>query len=242
MEHWRIAMGNITDFYLIGHSFGGHLMGNYAVAYRQHIKQLLLLSPIGILQRPPGFDYFEDRKQKRAEKARSDGKKSQTMPSMFMTMAKYGWEKKISPFSVARFAGHKRSLKGMDSYAGRRTGGVDNKAKEAIRDYLYQIIMRPGCTEYALMVNFEPGLVCKIPLEHPEKLANPTLPFPVSFIYGDNDWVGDMEGEAPQRVVEANMTGAHGVKCHFLKCPGAGHNLHMDNPIGISNMIINEFL
>ena len=58
MEKWRIAMGNITEFYLIGHSFGGYLMGNYAVAYPQHIKQLLLLSPIGIRKRPEGYDYL----------------------------------------------------------------------------------------------------------------------------------------------------------------------------------------
>ena len=63
-EEWRIAMGDITQFYLIAHSFGGYVMGNYAVAYPQHIKQLCLLSPIGVLQRPEGFDWFEDRKQK----------------------------------------------------------------------------------------------------------------------------------------------------------------------------------
>ena len=57
--------------------------------------------------------------------------------------------------------------------------------------------MRPGTTEYAIMVNFEVGLVCKLPLEDPTKLANPNLPFPVSFIYGDNDWVAGMELEAP---------------------------------------------
>jgi len=55
-------MGEITDFYLIAHSFGGYIMGNYAVAYPQHIKQLVLLSPVGVLQRPEGFDWFEDRK------------------------------------------------------------------------------------------------------------------------------------------------------------------------------------
>jgi hypothetical protein len=70
------------------------------MAYRQYIKQLLLLSPIDILQRLPGFNYFEDRNQKRAEKAHANGKKPQTMPSMFMTMAKYRLEKKISPFDL----------------------------------------------------------------------------------------------------------------------------------------------
>ena len=102
--------------------------------------------------------------------------------------------------------------------------------------------MRPGTTEYALMVNFAIGLVCKLPLEDTSKLANPNLPFAVSFIYGDNDWVAGFEQDAPKRVVEAQLTGPNAARSHNLICPGAGHNLHMDNPIGISNMIINEFL
>ena len=41
-------MGNLKDFYLSGHSFGGYLVSNYAVKYPQYIKKLLLLSPIGV--------------------------------------------------------------------------------------------------------------------------------------------------------------------------------------------------
>ena len=37
-ENWRVAMGNLTGFYLAAHSFGGYVMGNYAVKYHQHIK------------------------------------------------------------------------------------------------------------------------------------------------------------------------------------------------------------
>lgn len=48
LEKWRVAMGDIKDFYLAGHSFGGYLVGNYAVKYHQHIRKLLLLSPIGV--------------------------------------------------------------------------------------------------------------------------------------------------------------------------------------------------
>jgi cardiolipin-specific phospholipase len=48
LEKWRLAMDNLTDFILAGHSFGGYVVGNYALKYHQHIKKLLLLSPIGI--------------------------------------------------------------------------------------------------------------------------------------------------------------------------------------------------
>lgn len=31
LEQWRIAMDNLTNFFLLGHSFGGYLAGMYAV-------------------------------------------------------------------------------------------------------------------------------------------------------------------------------------------------------------------
>ena len=37
-----------TDFILCGHSFGGYQVGNYVLKYPQHVRKLLLLSPIGI--------------------------------------------------------------------------------------------------------------------------------------------------------------------------------------------------
>ena len=33
LEKWRIAMGELTDFILAGHSFGGYICGHYAVKY-----------------------------------------------------------------------------------------------------------------------------------------------------------------------------------------------------------------
>jgi len=41
-------MDELTDFFLIGHSFGGYIAGLYSEKYYKHIKKLILLSPIGI--------------------------------------------------------------------------------------------------------------------------------------------------------------------------------------------------
>ena len=46
IEKWRVKM-ELTNFYLTAHSYGGYMSGHYAVKYHQHIKKLLLLSPIG---------------------------------------------------------------------------------------------------------------------------------------------------------------------------------------------------
>ena len=59
---------------------------------------------------------------------------------------------------------------------------------------MFQIFMRPGTTEFAMMICFEIALYCKLkPLGHPEMLANPNLPFDVSFIYGTTDWMRMVE-------------------------------------------------
>ena len=61
--------------------------------------------------------------------------------------------------------------------------------------------MRPGATEYALMVMFELGLVCPIPLGAKDRLGAPDFPIPVSFIYGDSDWVLMVEEDGPKNLV-----------------------------------------
>ena len=48
IEQWRVVMGNITGFYLSGHSFGAYIAGRYTIKYPSYIKKLLLISPIGV--------------------------------------------------------------------------------------------------------------------------------------------------------------------------------------------------
>lgn len=47
-ETWRKKMG-LTNFFLLGHSLGGWLATQYTLRYGQHIRQLLLANPAGIV-------------------------------------------------------------------------------------------------------------------------------------------------------------------------------------------------
>lgn len=49
----------LTQFVLLGHSFSGYIAGNYALAYPQHVKKLILISPIGMRVQPK--DEAEDK-------------------------------------------------------------------------------------------------------------------------------------------------------------------------------------
>ena len=41
-------MDDLTDFILVGHSFGGYIAGMYTERYSKHVKKLILMSPIGL--------------------------------------------------------------------------------------------------------------------------------------------------------------------------------------------------
>jgi cardiolipin-specific phospholipase len=52
IEKWRVAIGNMTDFVLLGSSYGGYLAGTYASRYPQHIRKLILATPLGVPFKP----------------------------------------------------------------------------------------------------------------------------------------------------------------------------------------------
>ena len=62
--------------------------------------------------------------------------------------------------------------------------------------------MRPGTTEYSLQVMFDPALQAYHPLGTDQKLASPNFPVPISFIYGEEDWMLQVDDDAAQICVE----------------------------------------
>ena len=65
-----------------------------------------------------------------------------------------------------------------------------------------------------------------MPLATPEKFLNPDFPLPISFIYGDDDWVKLIEEDTPDLIVKTNKF--ENSKSYIV--PTSDHNLHMDNP------------
>ena len=71
-----------------------------------------------------------------------------------------------------------------------RAQKVESEEEAAIlKEYLLQIFLRPGSTEYAIFDLFDRGLHAHIPLNDERRLARDDLPFAVSFIYGAQDWM-----------------------------------------------------
>ena len=170
----------LDKFILAGHSFGGYIVGNYALKYHMHIEKLQLISPIGIRVQP-STESWEDRLARRSENGNGP-------PKWVRPLVKYVWLKKLSPFEVGRFLGQRQCMKMIVGYVENRQKTNNCEEKQAIIDYMYQIVMREGTTEYAIHIMFNPGLQAHLPLGARDKLGSPEFPIPISFIYGDSDW------------------------------------------------------
>ena len=82
------------------------------------------------------------------------------------------------------------------------------------------------------------GLHALAPLSASNKLNNAEIPFPISFIYGANDW---MDSRGSRDVVRTNRFFATGEsQLHIL--PNAGHQLFMGNPQGFVNLVTDDLL
>lgn len=137
---------DITDFYLVGHSFGGYQVGLYACKYPYHVKKLVLASPIGVKpSQIPGEEPNMDEKFKGRRRP----------PKIVIKIAQYGFAKKISPFSALRTLGKSFTSRWCQGFAERRLKIVDPATKKLVSDYLYQIFMRKGTSEYGLMIMFD---------------------------------------------------------------------------------------
>ena len=76
---------------------------------------------------------------------------------------------------------------------------------------------------------------------------NPQFPIPVSFIMGEDDWVRYCDEDKGQDCVNARLANhdesiPKHERGYYHFCPTSGHNMQMDNPQALSNLIINELL
>lgn len=55
LEKWRERMG-LPKMVLVGHSLGGFLSACYALKYPERVERLILVSPVGIPERPENFE------------------------------------------------------------------------------------------------------------------------------------------------------------------------------------------
>jgi cardiolipin-specific phospholipase len=87
-------MGINGEYYLAGHSLGGYLATVFALKYPQNIKKLLLLSPVGIPEKPVAFTPEEV-----AKRFNSWPRQQLVKVVLFL------WNKNVTPFGALRKLG-----------------------------------------------------------------------------------------------------------------------------------------
>ena len=96
--------------------------------------------------------------------------------------------------------------------------------------------MKQGSTEYAIFVCFQVGMFAINYLEHETRLGNPDLNLPMSYFYGDIDW---MDEQAGLRVVSKNRYAASKLsEVYFIT--NSDHHMYFDNPDEFAGLIIND--
>ena len=97
----------MTDFVLVGHSYGGYISGTYAAKFPQHIKKLILLSPLGVKIPPSNW---------KSENMRFRGGRGP--PKWAASLSKFAWGK-FTPFAIARKLPTYKVKKTLASYVRR---------------------------------------------------------------------------------------------------------------------------
>lgn len=145
-------------------SFGGYASALYALKYPQHVNQLVLVSPVGIPEKPK--ESMEAMKQ------------APWWLRGLISIVRWVWTTGTTPQALVRGLGPlgPRTISG---YVTRRF--TDNVDKDSLSSYLYHISALPGSTEHALQEILLPGAFAKKPLIN--RLHD--MRVPTVFMYGD---------------------------------------------------------
>lgn len=149
---------------------------------------------------------------------------------MFSITRKF-WEKRWSPFGILRKSGSCFVNMMLNRYVRNRISGFlpENELLD-YKEYLKLILLRPGSTEYALFSCFDNYFFSKVPLDDVGRL--PDLKIPISFYYGDRDW---MSFVGKHNVLERNLY--KGTHSHWFIVESSDHHLYFDNPDSFVQLI-----
>lgn len=249
IENWRIAR-KIDKFSLIGHSLGGYLSSVYALKHPEHVKKLVLVSPVGVERNVLELDENGEMpviKNKELitltkEEFQSNRAKSSTLnlPDSNGYVAKipplprwleFIWSKRISPFTIIRGAGPLGPYLTSNWSFSRFGKNTDMKEVLKLHAYSYNTFVAKASGEHALGRLLGPAALPRYPLlkRVPQALKMDSL-----WLYGDKDWMSKEAGEVMCR--EINKAGQAHAEYQIIS--DAGHNLFIDNPKQFKDAVI----
>ncbi|XP_078440141.1 alpha/beta-Hydrolases superfamily protein [Wolffia australiana] len=212
-EEWRKAK-KLSNFILLGHSFGGYVAAKYALKHPEHVQHLVLVGPAGFTS--------EESSSERLTKFRATWKGA---------IFNHLWESNFTPQKVLRGLGpwgpglvRKYTSARFGSYS---TGQVLNEEEsKLLTDYVYHTLAAKASGELCLKHIFSFGAFARQPLlQRASEWKVPT-----TMIYGCDDW---MDYRGAQRAREEMK-----VPCEIIRVPQGGHFVFIDNPSGFHSAML----
>lgn len=209
-ELWR-RKRQIEKFTLVGHSMGGYLAATYALRHPQCVEHLVLVCPAGVGRRPDDWE----------TKIPAALKNPFTIRGVLFRAAQSFWDWGFTPGGLIRAMGP-LGKKVVLGYTQRRFITGDHLSEEevaAFSEYMYGITASKGSGEYALRHILMPFAFARSPLE--TRLAELTVP--VSFIYGETDWMDRQAGHRAIEGIKARRSALNDGDCKLVEIRNAGH-------------------
>lgn len=139
---------------MCGHSLGGYISSVYTLRYPEHVESLLLLSPVGIPEKPADFSNEEIVQ-------RFDTWKGKLYAKVVLGL----WERKYTPFQPLRVTGSWMTQLFLKHYLKNRMSAIEHEEEfQNMKNYLHQVFCRPGSGEFAVYTILSPGSWAKNPL------------------------------------------------------------------------------
>ncbi|KAK2466488.1 hypothetical protein APHAL10511_002130 [Amanita phalloides] len=246
LEQWRAKVG-LEKMTLIGHSLGAYFSVAYALKYPSRVNKLILLSPAGVPRGPnttmPSRELTDDSETQslggdaepvsapKLTKIKSQQEVAKGQESRTRKLFTYLWEEGWSPFQVVRaslFWGPWL----IGKYSSRRFFGLAEEDTRDMHDYIMNITLAKGSGEYCISHILAPGAHAHSPLVD----RIPALKIPITFVYGEQDWMDPQGGiDSVERLRQAgNGQG----RMYIVN--NAGHHVYLDNPEAVNGLLVKE--
>ncbi|KAJ6539103.1 Alpha/Beta hydrolase protein [Mycena capillaripes] len=245
LETWRRKM-QLEQFTLIGHSLGGYLSVAYALKYPDRVNKLILLSPAGVprgpqttapereLEPPPppsSSSSAELSSPHKVDEIHAEQAAAKPPQSRTRRLFMYLWEEGWSPFQVVRNTFFWAPML-IGKYSSRRFSSLSEEETRDMHDYILHITLAKGSGEYCISHILSPGAHARMPMV--DRVS--ALKIPVTFVYGDHDWMDPEGGE--QSVENLRKAGNGQARSYIVN--DAGHHVYLDNPKAVNDLILKE--
>ena len=121
----------------------------------------------------------------------------------------------------------------LRGYVKKRFYAVPKKEIVDYKIYLHQTLLRAGSTEYCIFICFDAFMFAHHALEEDDRLGG--VPIPVSFFFGDRDWMMKDGGYA---VVDKNPHKDTHSRMHIIS--DSDHHMYFDNPEEFAMKILED--